>query len=47
PKTGKLINFTQLPGGISYEKAYRKRAIKPIIKIFSKNLKQYGKKQKF
>jgi len=46
PKTGKLINFTQLPGGISYEKTYRKRAIKPIIKIFSKKPETIWEKAK-
>lgn len=34
PPSGKLISFRELPGGVSYEKAFYDRAVVPIIREF-------------
>lgn len=33
-RTGKLIRFADLPGGLAYEKAFLQRAIQPIAEAF-------------
>jgi hypothetical protein len=34
PLTGKLVKFKDLPGGYAYERAFNKRAIKPLAEYF-------------
>ena len=34
PKSGKLIKYSDLPGGHAYERAYLQRAIEPITEAF-------------
>jgi hypothetical protein len=38
PPTGILINYKQLPGGVSYFSAFSQRAINPFVKHFGQNL---------
>jgi len=37
PSTGILINYKQLPGGVSYFPAFSQRAINPFVKHFGQN----------
>ncbi len=41
PPSGKLISFRELPGGVSYEKAFYDRAVVPIIREFEDRIEMF------
>lgn len=42
PTTGEQITFKQVPGGLGYYPAFKRRTINPLLKIFGNNLQGFA-----